>query len=111
MFGTTRWCARFCWLPTVSLLQFSCLVGVPTESIDPPDLAQPFAIEAFFYDKARRGDYSWGGAPKKVAETRQGFLEYWKLDATDVPLLEFDRLNWRRPFSTATIHLTQSHQG
>jgi len=61
--------------------------------------ALPDAIEAFFYDVERRSEASWGGAPKKVADTREGFIHHWGLDPHDVPLLEFDRNNWMRPFT------------
>ncbi len=61
----------------------------------------PDAIEAFFYDVDRRGERSWGGAPGKVRSLRNNFVEYWRLRAEDVPLLEFDRSNWQRPFTIA----------
>ena len=57
--------------------------------------ALPGAIEAFFYDKTRKHD-----APSNARRKRDGFVEHYRLQKADVPLLEFDRSNFERPFTT-----------
>ena len=66
--------------------------------------ALPTQIEAFFYDKVRRGEANWGGgggAPGNARRVRDGFVKRWGLRKEDVPLLMFDRSNYAAPFSMA----------
>ena len=62
--------------------------------------ALPGAVAAFFYDKTRKHEGGKGGAPSFIRRKRDGFIGHWGLKEEDAPLLEFDRADFARPFTT-----------
>ena len=54
----------------------------------------PRSVEAFFYDVNL---HAWD-PPAAARRLRDGFAKYWGLDAADVPLLCFNRSDWKTPF-------------
>ena len=62
--------------------------------------ALPDAVEAFFYMHGQSSltDLGYGNVIN-VPEAHQAFLDEYQLDATQVPLLEFNPMDWQTPFA------------
>jgi len=72
----------------------------------------PDSVEAFFQIKGQsvRTDLGYGFVIN-VNDAHQAFLAEYDLDATQVPLLEFDPFNWETPFTDVSQRLTEAWSG
>jgi len=72
----------------------------------------PDSVEAFFYIRGQptRTDLGYGFVIN-VPDAHQAFLDEYHLDATQVPLLEFDPANFEQPFKDVSQSRAKAWSG